>query len=44
MVRTVDEGESQTLAIHARQRRAQTLEGLLDREERDDIVRKNTGE
>jgi DNA primase len=34
MVLTVDEGESQTLAIHARQRRAQTLEGLLDREER----------
>jgi len=34
MVLTVDEGELQTLAIHARQRRSQTLEGLLDREDR----------
>ncbi len=34
LVLTVDEGEAQTLAIHTRQRRAQTLEGLLDRDER----------
>ncbi|MBL8741004.1 MAG: toprim domain-containing protein [Myxococcales bacterium] len=34
LVLSVDEGREQTLAIHARQRRAQTLEGLLDREER----------
>jgi len=34
LVLSVDEGREQTLAIHARQRRAQTLEGLLDREDR----------
>ena len=39
LVLTVDEGEAQTLAIHTRQRRAQTLEGLLDRDERTHVRR-----
>jgi hypothetical protein len=39
LVLSVDEGREQTLAIHARQRRAQTLEGLLDREERGAVRR-----
>ena len=34
LVLTVDEGREQTRAIHARQREAQTLEGLLARQER----------
>jgi DNA primase catalytic core len=34
LVISVDEGEEQTLAIHARQRRAETLEGRLEREDR----------
>ena len=34
LVLTVDEGREQTRAIHALQRRAQTLEGLLERQER----------
>jgi DNA primase catalytic core len=39
LVLTVDEGREQTRAIHARQRRAQTLAGLLEREERAQIQR-----
>ena len=39
LVLTVDEGRAQTRAIHARQRRAQTLEGLLEREERRHLLR-----
>jgi DNA primase catalytic core len=39
LVLTVDEGREQTKAIHERQRRSQTLEGLLAREERDHIRR-----
>ena len=34
LVVTVDEGEGQTRAIHERQRRRETLEGVLEREER----------
>lgn len=39
LVLTVDEGRKQTRAIHERQRRAETLEGLLARETRDRIRR-----
>lgn len=38
LVLTVDEDRDQTRAIHAAQRRAQTLEGLAARTERDQIV------
>ena len=34
LVVAVDEGEDQTLAIHARQRRSETLEGRLERDDR----------
>ena len=34
LVLTVDEGREQTRAIHARQRRAQTLAGMLEKRER----------
>jgi DNA primase catalytic core len=39
LVLTVDEGRAQTKAIHERQRRAETLEGLLARETRSRIRR-----
>lgn len=39
LVLTVNESREQTRAIHALQRRRQTLEGLLADESRDDIVR-----
>lgn len=39
LVLSVDEDRGQTQAIHRMQREAQTLEGLLKREERRDIVR-----
>jgi DNA primase catalytic core len=39
LVLTVDEGREQTKAIHERQRRSQTLEGLLAREDRRHIQR-----
>jgi DNA primase len=39
IVLSVDEGRKQTRAIHERQRRAQTLAGLLEREERSAIVK-----
>jgi hypothetical protein len=39
LVLTVDEGRKQTRAIHERQRRAETLAGLLARETRDRIRR-----
>ncbi len=39
LVLSVDEDREQTQAIHRMQREAQTLEGLLKREERRDIVR-----
>jgi hypothetical protein len=39
VVLSVDEGREQTRAIHARQRRAQTLEGLVEREDRQQIRR-----
>jgi hypothetical protein len=39
LVLAVDEGREQTRAIHERQRRAQTLEGLVEREERRRIRR-----
>lgn len=38
LVLTVDEGQGQTAAIHARQRRAETLEGLLEKRRRDRAV------
>jgi hypothetical protein len=37
LVLTVDEGREQTRAIHDKQRRGQTLEGLLEKESRGDI-------
>ncbi len=39
LVLAVDEGREQTRAIHERQRRSQTLEGLMGREERRHIQR-----
>jgi hypothetical protein len=39
LVLTVDEGREQTRRVHERQRRAQTLAGLLARREKDRIVR-----
>jgi hypothetical protein len=39
IVLTVDEGRSQTRAIHARQRAAQTLDGLLANAEAEDVRR-----
>ena len=39
LVLTVDEGRAQTQAIHKKQREAQTIEGLLARKERDEILR-----
>src|SRR5690606_15333613 len=39
MVLSVDEGREQTRAIHARQRRAQTLAGMLESQERARIQR-----
>ena len=40
IVLTVDEGREQTRAIHALQRTAQTLEGLLARHERERILKR----
>jgi len=39
LVLTVDEDRAQTQAIHRRQREAQTLEGLLARQEREDVLK-----
>jgi hypothetical protein len=39
LVLAVDEDRAQTQAIHKKQREAQTLEGLLARQEREDILR-----
>jgi len=39
LVLTVDEGRAQTQAIHKKQREAQTIEGLLARREREEILR-----
>ena len=39
LVLTVDEDREQTQAIHQKQREAQTLEGLLARQEREEILR-----
>ena len=39
LVLAVDEDREQTQAIHKKQREAQTLEGLLARQERDDILK-----
>jgi hypothetical protein len=39
IVLTVDEGREQTRAIHARQRAAQTLHGILARAEKDHVVK-----
>jgi DNA primase len=39
LVLTVDEGREQTKAIHEKQRRGQTLEGLLERESRSEVRR-----
>jgi DNA primase catalytic core len=39
VVLTVNEDRSQTRAIHERQRRAQTLEGMLARQDREQVVR-----
>src|SRR6266513_655434 len=39
LVLAVDEGRAQTQAIHKKQREAQTIEGLLARRERDEILR-----
>jgi DNA primase catalytic core len=39
IVLSVDEGREQTRAIHERQRRAQTLAGVLEREERSAIIK-----
>jgi DNA primase len=38
LVLTVDEGRAQTQAIHKKQREAQTLEGLLAKRERDEVL------
>jgi hypothetical protein len=38
IVLTVDEGREQTKAIHERQRRARTLEGMVARAERDSVI------
>lgn len=38
MVLTVDEAQAQTRAIHERQREAQTLEGLLARQDREHVL------
>jgi DNA primase catalytic core len=38
LVLTVDEGRAQTQAIHKKQREAQTIEGLLARREREEIL------
>jgi DNA primase catalytic core len=40
LVLTVDESAAQTRAIHQRQREARTLEGLLARSERSDLLRR----
>jgi len=39
LVLAVDEGRAQTQAIHKKQREAQTIEGLLARQEREEILR-----
>ena len=39
LVLTVDEGQEQTKAIHRKQREAQTIEGLLAKREREQIIR-----
>ena len=39
LVLAVDEGRAQTQAIHKKQREGQTIEGLLARRERDEILR-----
>jgi len=39
LVLTVDEGRAQTQAIHKKQREAQTIEGLLAKREREEILR-----
>jgi hypothetical protein len=39
LVLTVDEGREQTKAIHEKQRRGQTLEGLLEKESRGEVRR-----
>ncbi len=39
LVLTVDEGRAQTQAIHKKQREGQTIEGLLARREREEILR-----
>ena len=39
LVLAVDEGRAQTQAIHKKQREAQTIEGLLARREREEILR-----
>ena len=39
LVLTVDEDRAQTQAIHKKQREAQTIEGLLARQEREEILR-----
>jgi DNA primase len=39
LVLAVDEGRAQTQAIHKKQREAQTIEGLLAKRERDEILR-----
>jgi hypothetical protein len=39
LVLTVDEGRDQTRAIHERQRRGQSLEAILQRQERERIVK-----
>ena len=39
LVLTVDEDRAQTQAIHRKQREAQTLEGLLARQEREDVLK-----
>lgn len=41
LILTVDEGLAQTQAIHDTQRKSRTLEGLLGRTRRDEIVRKH---
>ena len=39
LVLTVDEDRAQTQAIHQKQREAQTLEGLLARQEREEVLK-----
>jgi hypothetical protein len=44
VVLTVDDGREQTLAIHEKQREAQTIEGILARQDRGAVMHMMSGE